>query len=273
LTETKHAFTTLQDVGLGLVMGPIFLVILILTSGRSIGGLPNNLALDIAAFAVPGVLGGMIGFGGVMSAAYWLAADREDGTLLRAKTLPQGLAAYLTARVITVSTETVAGMLIVLVPGLFLFEGLGTSDPGGWLMLVVVTGFGLAATLPWGAILGAALKTPRTVSSFGFIPIVAFSAISGFFAPLSVWPEWVRIVAQIFPFYWLGLGMRSALLPEAAVALEITGSWRVWPMLGILAGWTVVGLVIAPVVLRRVARSESGARLDARRQDAMQRIG
>lgn len=273
LIETKHAFTTFQDVGLGLVMGPIFLVILILSSGRSIGGLPDGIVLDVAAFAVPGVLGGLIGFGGVASAAYWLAADREDGTLLRAKALPHGLAAYLTARVITVSADTVAGMLIVLVPGVFLFQGLSPAEPGRWHMLLVVTGLGLIATLPWGAILGAALKTPRTVSSFGFIPIVAFSVISGFFVPLSVWPSWVQTVAQVFPFYWLGLGMRSALLPETAVVLEIAGSWRLWPMISVLVGWALIGLVIAPGILRRMARRESGARLDARRQSALQHIG
>lgn len=271
--EFRNGFTTFQDVGLGLVLGPIFLVILILGIGEPLPGLPAGLPLDLASFALPGVLGVLIGVGGVMSAAYWLAAEREDGTLLRAKAVPHGMTGYLTARVLTVSADTVIGMLIVLVPGLFLFDGLAAAGLSGYLTLSWVVVLGLCATLPWGAILGAVLRTPRAVSSFGFIPLTVFTAISGIFAPLQVWPAWVQSVAQALPFYWLGVGMRSALLPGAAVVMEIDASWRILPTVGVLAGWAVVGLLLAPPILRRMARGESGARLEARRQRAIQRIG
>jgi energy-coupling factor transporter ATP-binding protein EcfA2 len=40
-----------------------------------------------------------------------------------------------------------------------------------------------------------------------------------------------------------------------------------------LGAWAVVGLVVAPIVLRRMARRESGSSVAARRQKAMQRVG
>jgi ABC-2 type transport system permease protein len=41
----------------------------------------------------------------------------------------------------------------------------------------------------------------------------------------------------------------------------------------VLGVWAVAGLVLAPVVLRRMARRESGSSVAARREKAMQRIG
>lgn len=77
----------------------------------------------------------------------------------------------------------------------------------------------------------------------------------------------------MFPFYWLGLGMRSALLPAGQAAVEIGHSWRHLATFGVLGAWTVVGLVLAPVVLRRMARRESGSGVAARREKAMLRVG
>ena len=58
----------------------------------------------------------------------------------------------------------------------------------------------------------------------------------------------------MFPIYWLGLGMRSALLPDELAAVEIGESWRHLEMVGVLGAWAIVGLVVAPIVLRRMAR-------------------
>jgi ABC-2 type transport system permease protein len=80
------------------------------------------------------------------------------------------------------------------------------------------------------------------------------------------------VVAQAFPIYWLGLGIRSGLLPDAAAAVEISGSWRHLETAGALGAWALVGLVVAPAVLRRMARRESGASVEARRQRHLQRI-
>jgi ABC-2 type transport system permease protein len=66
--------------------------------------------------------------------------------------------------------------------------------------------------------------------------------------------------------------MRSALLPEAAAVVEITGSWRSWETAGMLTGWAVLGLLVAPVLLRRMARRESGSRVADRRDQALQRV-
>ena len=97
-------------------------------------------------------------------------------------------------------------------------------------------------------------------------------AISGFFYPTD-WPGWVDGVAQAFPIYWLGLGMRSVFLPDELAAAELGGSWQHSETFGVLGLRSVLGLVLAPVILRRMARRESGSAVAARREKAMTGVG
>jgi ABC-2 type transport system permease protein len=69
----------------------------------------------------------------------------------------------------------------------------------------------------------------------------------------------VQWIAQVFPMYWLGLGMRSSLLPDSGLVLEIGHSWREWQTFGVLGAWALLGLILAPIVLRRMTRRGTGA--------------
>jgi ABC-2 type transport system permease protein len=129
---------------------------------------------------------------------------------------------------------------------------------------------GLLATLPWGAILGSLVKSSSSGFGLSFLPASVMIGISGIFYPISGLPDWLHPIAQIFPVYWLGLGMRSALLPESAAVAEIGESWRHLETFGMLGLWAVVGLALAPRVLRRMAQRESGSAVEERRQRAMQ---
>ena len=85
---------------------------------------------------------------------------------------------------------------------------------------------GLLATLPLGAVMGSLAKNPNALFGFVMLPVFVLAAISGIFYPIFALPGWVQGIAQLFPVYWLGLGMRAAFLPDAAAAVEIAGSWR-----------------------------------------------
>jgi ABC-2 type transport system permease protein len=104
------------------------------------------------------------------------------------------------------------------------------------------------------------------------LAIMALIATSGIFYPITNFPTWLQGLAQVFPIYWLGLGMRSALLPGDLAAVEFGHSWRHIETFGVLAAWAVIGLVVAPIVLRRMARRESGSSVAARREKALQRV-
>src|SRR5215831_13693617 len=108
------------------------------------------------------------------------------------------------------------------------------------------------ATQSIGAILGALISSPRTAGYLSLL-VLGLIAISGIFYPITALPQWLQWIAQLFPIYWLGLGTRSALLPAAAVGVEIGGSWRPVETAIALSAWATAGLIVAPIVLGRMA--------------------
>jgi ABC-2 type transport system permease protein len=264
--ETKQALTNGQDLFNMLFWPVVALVVMIFMRDSTLPGTDFSLG----SAAMPGVLGMQVAFAGMIGVAAVLMVEREDGTLLRAKAVPNGMLGYLVGKIVGSAFGGVIAVVIVLVPGLFLFDGL-TLDGLSWLTLAWVLALGLVATMPLGAVIGALSDNPRNLGLV-FLPMMGLVAISGIFYPISALADWLQFVGQLFPVYWLGLGMRSALLPDAAVAAEIDQSWRTWEMAGVLGLWAVLGLVLAPILLRRMARRESGANMTARRERAMQRI-
>jgi ABC-2 type transport system permease protein len=226
---------------------------------------------SLALLTLPSLLGMSVALGGVQGATSILAAHREDGTLLRAKAIPNGMVGYLVAQLVVTSLTTVLGLVVVFVPGLFLVWGFPSVDAGGWLTIAGLLALGLLATLPWGMVIGSLVKSAAAAFGLSFPALCAIIAISGIFYPITALAGWLQGIAQLFPVYWLGLGMRAALLPHSAVAAEIGQSWRQGPMIVVLGGWSVAGLLIAPAVLRRMARKESGSAMQARRERALHR--
>lgn len=226
---------------------------------------------SLGARTLPSSFGMGLAFAGLVSVASLLVVDREDGTLLRAKATPHGMGGYLIGKIVLVGGMSLVGFVIQLVPGLFLVDGLHVGA-AGWLTLVWLVPMAFVATMPLGAVLGSIFDNPRNMGLI-MLPMVGLVAISGIFYPLSSLPGWLQAVGQVSPIYWLGLGMRSVFLPGSLAAVEIGHSWRHLLTFGVLAAWSAVGLALAPVILRRMARRESGSAVAARRERAMARLG
>ena len=264
--ELKQTFTTPQDLWNLIFPNAILLTVMIFMRGATVPGT----TFSLGSRTVPSVMGMGILFTGLVSLMMGLAIEREDGTLLRAKAVPNGMLGYLVGKITLVAGMSVVGLAIGLIPGLILFDGLATGGLSSWVTLAWVLVLGLLATMPLGAIFGSLFSNPRNVGII-MLPVMGLIASSGIFYPISNFPHWLQWVAQSFPVYWMGLGMRSALLPDALASVEIGHSWRHLETVGVLGAWAVAGLVVAPIVLRRMARRESGSSVAARREKAMQR--
>jgi ABC-2 type transport system permease protein len=226
---------------------------------------------SLGASTLPSALGMSLAFAGLITVAQQLVVDREDGTLLRAKATPNGMTGYLIGKAVLVGGMALIAFLIQLLPGLLFLDGL-RLDAAGWLTLLWLVPLAFVATMPLGAVLGALFESPRNMGLL-MLPMIGLVAISGIFYPITAMPGWLQAVAQCFPVYWLGLGMRAAFLPDALAAVELTHSWRHFETLGVLGLWAVLGLALAPTVLRRMARRESGSVVAARRERAMATLG
>ena len=221
--------------------------------------------------ALPGILAALAAWSSVVNAAFALAMEREDGTLLRHRALPHGMQGYVTGQVVYHSLNLVPALLVVLVPSALLFDVVPRGATG-WLTAAWVLVLGMAATMPLGMMLGAVLPSVQKLSTWGMVPALLVTAISGIFFPVQALWGWLQAVAQAFPVYWIGLGMRSAFLPDAAAAVELGGSWRTGTTVLVLTAWAVAGLLAAPVVLRRMTRRQSGSQVAAARDTAGQWI-
>lgn len=252
---------------LGWLWLPVVALVVLYAFGD--GAIPGA-DFPLGARAVPGVLAMNVVLTGLVGLAMALTMDREDGTLLRAKATPNGVLAYVVGRVLGKASMTVAVLVLVLAPAVLLFDGLEPGRVSTWVTAAWVLVLGLLATLPIGAVLGAVFGNAQ---SLGFVTllIMGLAAVSGVFYPITALPGWLQAVGQVFPLYWLGLGLRSALLPDAVAAAEVAASWRHGETALVLGAWAVVGFLVAPAVLRRMARRESGSSVAARRARVAQR--
>jgi ABC-2 type transport system permease protein len=219
---------------------------------------------SLASLVLPSVIGMFVALG-TMLAIQYLAADREDGTLLRARATPDGIRGYVVGKIVNVSTTVFVYVAILLVAGWVIVGGLDVD----WLTFAWVVVLGLLASLPIGTMLGALVSGLRGAGHVSLL-VIGLIAISGIYYPIRAFPDWMQSIAQVFPMYWLGLGMRSAMLPDGAAAVEIGGSWRHLETVGVLGAWAILGLILAPIVLGRMARRESGSSVARRREKLLQ---
>lgn len=265
--EFKQTFRNPQELGFNIFMTIVLLIVLLFQRNKLIEGTDISLAM----LSLPSLLGMLVVFGGFLGTATILTNEREDGTLLRAKATPNGMVSYLISRMIGVVNYAIINVIMLLIPGMFMIKGLTDIGVTRWLALFGVFILGILSTLPWGAVIGSLVKNSGSGFTLTFLPISGLTAISGIFYPITSMPDWLQIVGQIFPVYWLGLGMRSALLPDAAVITEIGESWRHLEMFGVLGIWTIAGFLIVPKLLRRMARKESGSTMEKHKQEALSR--
>ncbi|MEV2278352.1 ABC transporter permease [Nocardiopsis sp. NPDC049922] len=265
--EFRGTFTNPPDMFGYLYMPVLFVVLGVFLSDEEVDGAATN----YGAVTYSGGLVLMLIMLGTLAVAQVLAAEREDGTFLRAKAIPHGMVGYGVAKTVHLLAMSAVAVALTVVPGLFFVEGFGPRGWGSAVTLVWVCVLGLLAMVPIGATLGALFSNPRAVGLL-MIPIMALMMLSGVMFPLELLPDWVLTIAQATPVYWLGLGVRAGTLPADYAALELAGSWQLPVVAAVLAAWAVVGSLVALRVLRRTARRESGSRVQAAREKAMKRV-
>ena len=261
--ETKYSLTEPGDLVWNLAFPVIYLVVLLFMRGSTVPG--TDIALG--AMVLPSLVGMSIGFGGMTGPAGTIAVDREDGTLLRAKATPNGMIGYLVGKILMFGLTTAVSLVALVIPA-FAVAGDLRLDARTFFLLILIFLVGMVATVPISVALGSLLKRASQTGLL-FLGSMLLIVPSGIFYPITALPEWLQWVGQVFPYYWLGLGARSAMLPDAMAAVEIGESWRTLEMFAVLGAWAVLGMVLAPIVLRRMARRESGSTVAAARERYM----
>lgn len=262
--ETRQVFTEPVSLIWSLVFPAIYVAVLLLMRGKTVPGTDFTLA----AMVLPSLVGLSVAFGGLAGPASTIAIDREDGTLLRAKATPNGMLGYVVGKIVMFALTTLVGIVAILVAGSMVVDG-PVFDGRACLLLALIFIVGMASTVPIGVALGSLTKSSAQAFGMVFLPTGLLIYPSGIFTPITTLPTWLQWVGQGLPFYWVGLGARSALLPAEMAAAEIGQSWRTPEMFTVLGVWVVIGLLLAPILLRRMARGQSGSTVAATRERIM----
>lgn len=268
MISTRIMVTTPSEIlGTVIPMAVMVAVLLFMQRGNFEGA-----EIGLGAMGLPGIIAMGTLFSAVLGITGVLAMDRTNGTLLRSKSVPSGTTGYLIGEITANAILSILQALLLLVVGLLLFDDLVFGSPRRWLLFVAVLLLGLVATLAIGAVVGALINSPKNMGLV-MLPVMGLIGVSGIFYPLVALPLWLQWIAQAFPLYWFGLGLRTSLLPESMAAVEVAESWRTEWVFIVLAAWALVSLVLAPKLLSRMARRESGSALAERRRGLQQEWG
>lgn len=211
--------------------------------------------LDPAAMMLPAMLAAGVLLSGMQNLGIGVAIERWDGTLRRLSAMPIPVASYFIGKfgqvIVTAIVQTAA--LLAVGVWVFGFELPQTAEQWGVFAAVYVLGLFCCSML------GLALaQLPRSVNSASaiVIPIVlVLQFISGIYLTITMLPDWLIQIANVFPVAWLAHAMRFAFLPEAGRFAELNQEWNLDMAFIMLGAWAVVGTVIALVTFRWVSRS------------------
>ncbi|MDO4888120.1 MAG: ABC transporter permease [Actinomycetaceae bacterium] len=224
-----------------------------------------DLSITTVEWLLPGMLTLSVFGIGFANMATEIQVEREDGTLMRMRAIPHGVSGYICGKLLCQCAFAFVMFTLTLAAGAVVAGTMMPDTPLRWAAALAWGLLGMVCSVVAGIIVGCLSRTPilPAIMVFGFGALIFFS---GLVLPITEQAGWLQAIAQVFPLYWLGLGMRSAFLPDGAVVLELGESWRTLESLAVVGTWTVVLLAVAPVLVRRMVRGVSGSSMAAARQ-------
>ena len=222
------------------IVFPIFLLVLfeeVFVRGGNHNTRVGGQVISTAAYYTAGLAAYAIMLQTFTSLAITVTTQRETGQLKRLRGTPMPAWSFIGAYVLRAVAFTVAMVLAVFLIGTLAFNV--HLHPAGVLGLAVYVALGTIALSALGLAVTIVCKSAETASTVGPFAAVILSFISGVFIPLTALPTWLADVGKVFPLAHLAAGMQRGLVQGA------TGAGFNGADLGILAGWAVVGFVMA----------------------------
>ena len=153
-------------------------------------------------------------FGGFVT-ALGLSEDLRKGLIDRFRSLPMSRAAVLAGRTLADVGTNAISITVMLVVGVIIGFGFGTSLPevvAGILLLLL---FGHAFSWVF-AFIGLTSSSPEAAQSLGFIVIFPLTFVSSAFVPVDSMPGALQAFAEVNPFTVVVDAMRALFLGAPA---------------------------------------------------------
>jgi ABC-2 type transport system permease protein len=162
-----------------------------------------------------------------------MASWREKDVLRRLSVSPVPAAGMLTALVVVMAGLAALGVAVVVAVGALAFGVSTPAHPGAVLTAFV---FGSAAVLALGLLIAARARTGPAASGLGVPLMVLNFFATGLYVPVAELPKVLQKVCEFIPF--------------GAVTAAWSGQGQLWQHLLVLAGYTVVGGLLAARIFR-----------------------
>lgn len=227
-----------------------FPIMLLMLFGSIFGREIDGTGVNYRQVLVAGVMAASLMSVSFTNLATSIALERDEGTLKLLALSPVPPVAYFIGKVVMV---LVCGALVnALTLGLgVLFFGLNLpADPMRWLAFAAVFTLGVASCSLLGIGYSRLARTAKAASAVVTPPFIALQFISGVWLPYEALPTPLQWLSSAFPLRWIVQGMRYVFLPDSFLSAEPTRSWQLPAVFGILAGWVLVGAVLAKLTFR-----------------------
>ena len=184
---------------------------------------------------VPGIAGMSVTAATFVALAYNLTFLRERGILKRLRGTPLASSAYLAGIAGNAIANTVLQVAVVIVAGRLVF---GVQWPGDWPALLVFLAAGVVCFAALGVALSHAIPNSESAPAYVNAVFLPMIVLAGVFFDSEDAPTVLRDLAQLLPLTHLIDGLSGAMVENEGLA-DHAGA------LVVLAGWAVVGVVLA----------------------------
>jgi ABC-2 type transport system permease protein len=167
-----------------------------------------------------------------------LVAKRESGALKRRRATPVRPVALIGGDVAAAEASTLAIAVVLALIGWLAF---GVHPVGaGFAALLLTAVIGAAALCSVAYALSPLVRSVEAAAPLTMLVMFAVNTISGIYVPETLFPRWLRDMAQVLPVRPLAVAMQAAFSP-------VTNGGRAfaWSDLGIVAAWGVAAAVFA----------------------------
>jgi ABC-2 type transport system permease protein len=209
--------------------------------------------VSFTQYFAAGMIASGIALSSFQSLAIGIAIERDDGTLKRLKGTPMPPLAYFLGKIgLVLGTSAVQFAVLLVVSRLFFRLELPASADL-WLRFAWLFLLGIAAGTTLGIAYSSLARSSRSAAAVVSPVVIVLQFISGIFFVYSNLPSWMQHVGALFPLKWIAQGMRSVFLPDSFAAREV-GGWQLPQIALVLAGWTVLGLLLCVRTFRWTRR-------------------
>jgi ABC-2 type transport system permease protein len=211
-----------------------FLVIFVSLFGNHTVG-PEH--VKASTYYVPGLSAMAVIAASFVNLVISVTTQREAGILKRRRATPVPAWVLIAGRALTAMAVSLATMSLVIVIGRFAY---GADLPVRTIPAIALTAIvGSIAFCVLGYALSSLIGSADAAQPIVQATMLPLYFISGVFVPNVNLPAWLQHIAEFFPVEHLAGGLHHAYDPA------VHGIGIAWSDLGVLAIWTIAGLVIA----------------------------